>query len=65
MTKNGTSMNLTKLVYIGRQQLPAGMAIDNRMWNVIATSDTKLTEYIGSTRMYDGLVDLGIIRGTK
>ena len=52
---------MTTLRYIGRQELPAGMDIDPRMWNIEATDAPELKQYVGSTRMRDGLVELGVL----
>jgi hypothetical protein len=53
---------MTKLKYIGRQELPPGLDIDARMWNIEGTDKKELAPFIGSTRMLDGLRELGIVR---
>lgn len=52
----------TKLKYIGRQELPPGLNIDGRMWDIEGTDHKDVAPFIHSTRTLDGLRELGIVR---
>jgi hypothetical protein len=56
---------MTKLKYIGRQEVPEGCDIDGRMWNIEGTADLHVKPFLHSTRTVDGLRELGIIPKIK